>query len=273
MRFRIGRILTYLLLSFGALLMLLPFLWMLSTSFKTQSEALKLPPTWIPQHFTLLPFLEVWKKIRFLRYLFVSFIMATVTPSLVLITSTIAAFALSWFQFKGREVIFLLILSLMMIPIPVYVIPLFIIIQKIGWVDTYYALIAPWAVSVFGIFLLRQHFRSIPRELFDAARMDGCGMFRFLTSIIIPLAKPALVTIGVFEVIISWNSFMWPLMVTNSDWMRPVQVGLAYFAQGESTNYPALMAASAIAILPLVVLFFVAQKQIVESYTRSGLKE
>ncbi len=265
--------LIYLILSVGAILMLLPFLWMLSTSFKTIAESLQFPPTWIPQHFTLENYKIVWTKVNFPRYIWVSTVVTFFTLIGVLITATITAYALSWFHFKGREVVFVAILSLMMVPIPVYVVPLFILVQSLGWVDTFYALIVPWTVNIFGIFLLRQHFRSVPRDLYDAAVIDGCGRLRFLWQILIPLTKPALVTIAVFEIIGSWNAFMWPLMVTNSDHMRPIQVGLAYFAQGESTNYPALMAASTIVILPLIILFFLAQKQIVESYSRSGLKE
>lgn len=265
--------LIYLILSVGAILMLLPFLWMLSTSFKTIAESLQFPPTWIPQHLTLENYKIVWTKVNFPRYIWVSTVVTFFTLIGVLITATITAYALSWFHFKGREVVFVAILSLMMVPIPVYVVPLFILVQSLGWVDTYYALIVPWTVNIFGIFLLRQHFRSVPRDLYDAAIIDGCGRLRFLWQILIPLTKPALVTIAVFEIIGSWNAFMWPLMVTNSDNMRPIQVGLAYFAQGESTNYPALMAASTIVILPLIILFFLAQKQIVESYSRSGLKE
>jgi len=268
-----GRILVYVLITLGGIFMLLPFLWMISTSFKTQPEAIRIPPTWIPLHPTLNAYIEVWQKVHFPRYIYVSIITTVFTLLGVLITSILAAYAFSWFEFKGREALFVSILSLMMIPIPVYVVPLFILVQRLGWIDTFYALIVPWSVNIFSIFLLRQHFRSVPKDLYDAAVIDGCSRLRFLFTILMPLTKPAIVTISIFSIIGSWNAFMWPLMVTNADRMRPIQVGLAYFAQGETTNYPALMAASAIAILPLIILFFVAQRQIVESYARSGLKE
>ncbi|MEO0278836.1 MAG: carbohydrate ABC transporter permease, partial [candidate division WOR-3 bacterium] len=153
------------------------------------------------------------------------------------------------------------------------IIPLFLVVQKLGWLDTLHVMVIPWMVSIFSIFLLRQNMRTIPRDLYDAAIIDGCSRLGFLFKIIVPLIKPAITTIVIFEFISSWNSFMWPLMVINRDKLRPIQVGLAYFSQGESTNYPALMAASTLAILPLVILFFIAQKQIIESYARSGLKE
>ena len=263
----------YALLIIGAFMMLLPFLWMLSTSFKSQPEALRMPPTWIPDNWVFKNYATVWNKIHFPRYIYVSLICTLFTVSGVLVTSVLAAYAFSWFKFPLRDSLFVGILSLMMIPMPVYIVPLFVLIQRLGWMDTFTALIVPWTVNIFSIFLLRQHFRSIPRDLYDAAVIDGCGRLRFLFKVVLPLAKPALVTVAIFGSIYSWNSFMWPLMVTNSDKMRPIQVGLAYFAQGESTNYPALMAASAIALIPLVILFFMAQRQIVESYARSGLKE
>ncbi len=262
----------YVIVISGALFSLLPFLWMISTSFKTQREAIQIPPTWIPKMFTLDAYKMVWTKIAFPRYLYVSFIVALFTLIGVVLTALLAAYAFSWFKFKGRETIFMSLLALMMVPIPVYVIPLFILVQYLGWLDTYYALIIPWSVNIFAIFLLRQHMRSIPKDLYEAAIIDGCGRLCFLFRIILPLIKPAVVTISIFNIIGSWNAFMWPLMVVNSNKMRPIQVGLAYFSQGESTNYPALMAASFIAILPLVILFFIAQKQIVASYAKSGLK-
>ncbi len=263
----------YALLIVGAFSMLLPFLWMLSTSFKSQSESLRMPPTWIPEKWVAKNYGTVWNKIHFPRYIYVSLIVTLFTVAGVLVTSVLAAYAFSWFRFPLRDPLFVGILSLMMIPMPVYIVPLFVLIQRLGWMDTFSALIVPWTVNIFSIFLLRQHFRSIPKDLYDAAVIDGCGRLKFLFKVVLPLVKPALVTVAIFGSIYSWNSFMWPLMVTNSDNMRPIQVGLAYFAQGESTNYPALMAASAIALIPLVVLFFMAQRQIVESYARSGLKE
>ncbi len=268
----LGKLIVYIIVTAGALFSLLPFIWMVSTSFKTQREAIQIPPTWIPKVFTLDAYKMVWTKIAFPRYIYVSLIVALFTLIGVVFTALLAAYAFSWFKFKGRETIFVSLLALMMVPVPVYVIPLFILVQYLGWLDTYYALIIPWSVNIFAIFLLRQHMRSIPKDLYEAAIIDGCGRLCFLFRIILPLIKPAVVTIAIFNIIGSWNAFMWPLMVVNSDKMRPIQVGLAYFSQGESTNYPALMAASFIAIMPLVILFFIAQKQIVASYAKSGLK-
>lgn len=274
MKFKpIKDILPHLILIIFGFFFILPFFWMITTSFKTEYEAILFPPTWIPDKFTLEAYVTVFKKIPFLRYFFVSLVVTFFTTLGSLITSVLAAYAFSWINFKGRDHIFVFILSLMMVPIPVYVIPLYVLVQRFGWIDTYYALIIPWIVNIFAIFLLRQHFRTIPKELFEAAKIDGCGNLRFLFYVALPLIRPAIMTILVFEIIHSWNSFMWPLMVTQSDKMRVIQLGLAYFSQAESTNYPALMAASTITILPLVIVFFFAQRQIIESFAKSGLKE
>lgn len=267
------RAVTYIVLIVLAILSILPFYWMITTSFKTPAESIAIPPTLFPKEITLNAYRTVLTKIAFPRYMYISFITSVLTIFGSLLTAILAAFAFSWIQFRGREAIFLGYLSLMMVPMPVYIIPLFLVVQKLGWLDTIHVMVVPWMVSIFSIFLLRQNMRSIPKDLYDAAVIDGCSRLGFLFKIIVPLIKPAITTIVIFEFISSWNSFMWPLMVINRDKLRPIQVGLAYFSQGESTNYPALMAASTLAILPLVILFFVAQKQIIESYARSGLKE
>ncbi|MGB9823498.1 MAG: carbohydrate ABC transporter permease [Candidatus Hydrothermia bacterium] len=269
----IWKAITYVILILLALISLLPFYWMITTSFKTPAESIAVPPTLFPKTFSLDAYKTVLTKIAFPRYMYISFITSVLTILGSLLTALLAAFAFSWIQFKGRDTIFMGYLSLMMVPMPVYIIPLFLVVQKLGWLDTLYVMVVPWAVSIFSIFLLRQNMRTIPKDLYDAAVIDGCSRLRFLFQIIVPLIKPAITTMVIFEFISSWNTFMWPLMVINRDKLRPIQVGLAYFSQGESTNYPALMAASTLAILPLVILFFIAQKQIIESYARSGLKE
>jgi multiple sugar transport system permease protein len=267
------KVVVYLLLVIFALFSILPFYWMITTSFKTPAESITVPPTWIPRTVSLSSYKTVLTKISFPRYMYISFITAILTIAGSLLTALLAAYAFSWIQFKGRDVIFMGFLSLMMVPMPVYIIPLFLVVQRLGWLDTLQVMIVPWTVSIFSIFLLRQNMRTIPKDLYDAAVIDGCSRLRFLFQIIVPLIRPAITTMVIFEFISSWNTFMWPLMVINKDRLRPIQVGLAYFAQGETTNYPALMAASTLAIFPLVILFFIAQRQIIESYARTGLKE
>ncbi|MGQ9708407.1 MAG: carbohydrate ABC transporter permease, partial [bacterium] len=191
----------------------------------------------------------------------------------ILFTGIPAAFAFARFRFMFREALFIGFLALMMIPLPVYLVPSYMILYRLGWIDTYAAMIVPWIVNIFAIFLLRQHIRQLPQDLFDAARIDGCSDFWTLIRIVLPLSRAPIATIIVFNAIASWNSFFWPLIVTNSDHIRPLQVGLAYFSREQSTNYPLLMSATTMAILPLIILFFIAQQQIIASQARAGLKE
>lgn len=265
--------LTYILLIFFAISIIFPFFWMISTSLKTQKEAVKFPPSFIPESPQFSNYQKAWSRVNFTRYFFNTILIASLQLAGILFTSILAAYAFAILDFKGREILFVSLLGLMMVPMPVYIVPGYMILQKIGWIDTYYAQIIPWMANVFPIFLLRQHFKTIPRDLYDAAVIDGYSDLGFLFKVVVPLSKPALTTISIFSILSSWNSFIWPLVVTNSDSIRPVQVGLAYFIQEQSTNYTLLMAASTFVVLPLIILFFIAQRQIIESYTRSGLKD
>ncbi len=270
---RHSNILVYIVLGIGAISMIFPFFWMMSTSLKTPYEAVQFPPTMLPSQIDFSNYSEAWSKVNFGRYFLNTIFMALSTLAGVLITSILAAYAFARLDFVGREILFVSMLAVMMIPMPVYIVPGYLILMKFGWIDTYYALIVPWTANVFSIFLLRQHFKTIPKDLYDAAVIDGYSDMGFLFKVVVPLSKPALATISIFSIIGSWNSFLWPLVVTNSDSIRPIQVGLAYFIQEQSTNYTLLMAASTFVVLPLIVLFFIAQKQIIASYARSGLKD
>ncbi len=263
----------HLILILGTIWMVLPFFWMVSTSLKTQDEALKFPPTIIPEKPIFNNFIEAFKQVDFTRYFINTIIMTTGSVLLVYFTTILSAYAFARLKFQGREFIFGLFLAMMMIPMPVYLAPSYVILSKFHFIDTFWALIIPWSVNIFAIFLLRQHFKSLPQELFDAAKIDGLNHWQIIKNIVIPLSRPVLITIGIFEIITNWNSFLWPLIVTHSDSMRTIQTGLAYFAQAESTNYPLLCAASTFTTIPLIILYFFVQKQIMESYARSGLKE
>lgn len=263
----------HIFLIIGAIWMFLPFFWMISTALKTQTEALKFPPTLFPQEFIFSNFTEAFKEVDFARYFLNTIIMTFGTAILVFLTSALAAYAFARLKFFGRDLIFTIFLAMMMVPMPVYLTPSYVILSKFRWIDTFFALVIPWCVNIFSIFLLRQHFKTIPQELFDAAKIDGLNHLQIIKNIILPLSKPVLITICIFEVVSNWNSFLWPLIVTHSDSMRTIQTGLAYFAQAESTNYPLLCAASTFTTMPLIILYFFVQKQIMESFTRSGLKE
>ncbi len=215
---------------------------------------------------------EAFTKVPFGRYILNTLFVSFSVLIGVLITSSLAAYAFARMKFKGRDFIFYLFISMMMVPQPIYLIPSYFLLTKLGWINTYQALIVPWIANIFSIFLLRQQFKTIPQDLFDAAVIDGCSQFGILWRIILPISKPILATTAIFSLIGSWNSFMWPLVMTSSDNLRVLQVGLSYFAQEASSSTALLMSASTFSIAPLLILFLFAQKQIISSFITSGLK-
>lgn len=217
-------------------------------------------------------YVDAWNAAPFPRYYFNTFLVAATTTLLEVFAASLAAYAFSWMVFPGRDFIFGLFLATMMIPGEVLLVPNFITISKLGWIDTYYALIIPWIVSVFAIFLLRQHFLTIPRELFDAAKIDGCSHWRFLWQMVVPLSKPAVITSALLKFVGSWNAFLWVLIVTNSEKYRTLPVGLQAFSSDVGTQYNLLMAAATFSILPVVILFIFTQKYFIQGIARTGLK-
>jgi len=217
-------------------------------------------------------YIKAFKKVPFGLYFATLYVSFTSLIG-VLITSMLAAYAFARMEFKGRDFLFYLFLSMMMVPQPIYMISSYVLLDKLNWLDTYNALIVPWIANIFTIFLFRQHFKSLPKELFDAAAIDGCSTFGMLWRIIMPLSKPVIATASIFSLITSWNSFMWPLVMINRPELRVLQVGLSYFNQEASTQTTLLMAASTFSILPVLVLFFLAQKQIIASTAKTGMKE
>jgi multiple sugar transport system permease protein len=268
----------HVLLLVGAVSFVLPFYWMVSTSLKGPQDLYSSPPVWWPEEPRPQNYPEAWNTVPFPRYFFNTVLVATCIVAGVVVTSGLSAFAFAFLRFRGREGVFNSFLSTMMVPEPVYIISSYILLYHLpgggrdGWIDDYSALIVPWLAHVFSIFLLRQHFLSFPRDLVDAAVIDGCGPVRFLFAIVLPLSKAALTTVCLFTFINTWNSFLWPLVMTNSDAIRPVQVGLAFFAQEQGTEHGLMMAAAVFSIAPLLVIYFFAQKQIIESLTHTGLK-
>jgi ABC-type glycerol-3-phosphate transport system permease component len=218
-------------------------------------------------------FAKAFKKVPFAKYFANTLYVSFLSLFGVLITSAFAAYAFARMEFKGKEMLFLLFISMVMVPEPIYLISSYVLLDKLHWLDTYRGLIIPWCVNVFTVFLFRQHFKSLPKELFDAAAIDGCSTFGMLTRIVLPLSKPVIATASVFSLIGSWNSFMWPLVMTSKPELRLLQVGLSYFNAEASAQTTLLMAASAFSILPILLLFFLAQKQIIESTAKTGMKD
>ena len=265
-------VITHVLIYLAAAVTFAPFVWMILSSFKGLGEILRFPPTWWPEDFTFGNYVEAFSAAPFGRFYLNSLVVATAVTVGQLFTCSLAAYAFARMRFKGRDILFYLFLGTMMVPIHVTMIPSFMILHWVGWIDTYAALIVPGLASAFGTFLLRQFFLSIPRELEEAAFIDGCSRFGVLWRIILPLSKPALATLAIFTFMIVFNDFIWALIVLNTEEMYTVQLGLAIFRDRYATEWGNLMAGSVVATLPILLVFFFAQKYFIQGITLSGLK-
>lgn len=265
-----GGILSEIVLALFSLAICLPFVWMVLTSLKTPSDIFS-GRLW-PSRFVWENYVLAWHAAPFGRYFLNTVVVAAATVLLQLVTSSLAAFAFARLRFFGREALFYILLATMMVPEEVTLVANYITLYRLGWLDTYEGLIIPWGASGFAIFLLRQFFAGIPDELEDAARIDGCSRFGFFWRILLPLARPALATVALFALVGSWNAFTWPLVVTNSEAMRTVQVGVSFFAQESGTNYPLLMAAATFTVVPVLLLFAAVHRQFTEGIARTGLR-
>lgn len=270
-----SRIFWHAVLIVFALLMLAPVFWMVSTSLKPGGDTISSEIHWIPKKIDTEGYQELFKNAKefpVARWFANSVFISLVGTVLVLTVTSMAAYALSRLRFKGREAIFRVILSTLMIPAPVVLIPVFVIITRLGLFDSYAALILPGGASAFGVFLLRQFFLGIPMELEEAAFLDGATHLRIFGQIMLPLCKPALGTLAIFTFIGFWNDFAWPLIVTNDVSMRTIPVGIAILQGQYVTRYNVLMAAAVLASLPMLVAFLVFQKNITEGIAMTGLK-
>jgi multiple sugar transport system permease protein len=255
----------------GGLVVVLPFLWMVTTSLKP-IKLTYAPPYLIPTYFEWRNYLVAWQAAPFARFYFNSFIMAVGITSGQLLFSSLAAYAFARLRFPGRDVLFLVFLGTMMVPFHVTLIPSYLIVRWLGWLDTYQALIVPRLVSAFGIFLLRQYDFTIPTELDEAALIDGCSRLGVWWRIILPLSQPALAALAIFAFLFAWNDFLWPLVVTNNPEMRTIQLGLAMFQGRYGTQWTYLMAGTVTATIPGILVFLLGQKRFIEGITLTGLK-
>jgi len=251
--------------------MAFPFLWMVSTSLKSPDEVVLFPPVLVPRAPQWGNYPEAWQAAPFGRYFLNSAGIAGAVTLGVMATALLAGYAFGRMEFPGRSLLFGLYMATMMIPFEVVLIPNFLLINQLRWYNSYQALIVPWVSNVFSVFLLTQFFRSLPKDFYEAAQLDGCGHPRFLAAVAAPLARPALATAGLFAFLGSWNSLLWPLLVTNSDWMRPIEVGLQSFLVEEGPKPHLLMAASTLAMLPILGLFFATQRTFIEGVA-AGVK-
>ncbi len=269
MKPRIG---TYALLIAGSLISVFPFVWMLTTSLKTSREASAPEIDLIPQTLQWANYSNALTAAPFGVYFYNTLIVAFTVMASVVITSLLAGYAFARLEFRGRNLLFAFLLATMMVPFEVTLIPNFLLVRDFGWYNTYAALIVPWCASAFSIFLVRQSFLALPNDFFEAARVDGCGHLRFLAWIAAPLVKPSLVTIALFSFLGSYNSLIWPIVVTSSEDMRLIQYGLSIFGSETGVQTNLLMCASTIVILPTVALYFLTQRTFLESALNAGIK-
>lgn len=268
----IRKTISYVVLTLGALIMIMPFLWSISTSLKLPSEVFAWPPQWIPAPPRLDAYLEVFRGISFGKNLSNTFVISIVVSVGQLITCSMAGYAFAKLRFPGRNTLFLAYLATMMVPGIVIIIPNFVVMRHLGWLDSHKALIIPALTSAYGTFLMRQFFLTFPTELEDAAKLDGCNPITFYWHILLPNSKPILATLGVLTFQNIWNDFLWPLIILSSQEKRTLQVGLSYLQNANYADWTLLMAGSVITVLPLIVLFFFAQRYFIQSIKLSGLK-
>jgi multiple sugar transport system permease protein len=264
----------YVVLCITAIFFVLPFIWMISGALKTPSQILTFPPTFIPQPFSLQSFVSVWESIPLLRYFGNSLFIAVVSTIGTLASSSLVAFGFARIRGKGRNFWFIVLLSTMMIPYYVTIIPTFSLYEKLGWLNTYLPLTVPSFLGVGGafyIFLLRQFFLSIPRELDEAAIIDGASFFAVFWRITLPLSKPALVTVALFQFVASWNDFYGPLIYLSNSNMYTLPVAVRFFQGLYSANLGALMAIASVTVLPVMILFLVAQRVFIQGIATTGM--
>lgn len=272
-RERIGLVLLYLVLIAGAVIVITPLLYAIVTSLKSSAEVFEVPVRWMPKvaHFDNYP--AALKQGPFGRYFFNSLFVATGVTLLNLLTCSLAGYSFAKHRYHGRDILFGFVLATMMVPIASMVIPLFLVVKSAGWLNSYWGLIIPAGTSALGIFLMRQNILAIPDDLIAAARIDGCGELAIYWRIILPLIGPALSSLAIFIFMWNWDSFLWPMVVATRDTYWTLPIGIAGFESSYGTNYPQMMAVANMAMAPVLVVFFVLQRNFIEAMALSGIKE
>ena len=267
------RALTYTVLTVGLVLWLIPFVWMLLGSLKTQGEILQRPPTWLPQNPTLENFAAWFGPLDFWQFFANSAIVAVFTVLGNLVFCSMVGYALAKMEFPGKRLLFLLVMVTLMVPGVVTFVPLFVMVSSLGLVNTYPALILPFVTAPVGVFLMRQFMLGIPEPLLEAARLDGAGEWRIFTRIVMPLCGPPLATLGILTFLSSWNNFLWPLVAAQTEEMYTLPAALSLYSTGQNaTNYGLLLAGSVLVITPIIVLFVFLQRWFIRGVATTGLK-
>ena len=265
-------LLAYIILAVGAVFMIIPFLWMVLTSFKTYRETVKLPIQWFPAEWNFDNNVEVLKQLDLLRY-YRNTILVTVTTLVAMtLIASLAAYAFARMEFPGKNVIFALLLVVYMVPPQMTMIPKYMMITKLGWVDTLAGIVVPNIFSVYTMFMLRQFFVSVPKELDEAAKLDGCSFFGIFWRVDLPLIRNGLIAITVLNLLWSWNDLLWPLIATSTDKMRVLSVAIATLNNSDGSQYQLLMAAGVLAVLPMLVIYAICQEYFMDVIMSSGVK-
>ncbi|KKB86098.1 sugar ABC transporter permease [Devosia limi DSM 17137] len=267
-----GRILVHVVLITISAVMVVPFVWMVLTAFKSMSEATAIPVQIFPSQLRWENFLTLFNSFNFGNMYLNSMVSTLLRVTAQVSFCAMAGYAFARLRFPGRDMLFAIVLSVMMVPPVLYIIPKFLLMTQLGWVNTLQGFVVPGFTSAFGTFLLRQFFKSLPNELAEAAKLDGCGPFRTFFWIMLPLAKPGIVAFGIFSILWSWNELLWPLIILNSPDKMTLSVGLATMEGEYVSNYPAMMAGAVLAVLPMIAMFFFFQRQFIEGIALTGSK-
>ena len=271
-KWTLGRIAIALTLGAGAVVMLLPLYWMLISSFKEQTELLRMPPTLFPETIVLSNYAEVLDAMPFGRYYINSLATAVINTLVGVMTSALVGYVFAKYTFKGKEILFWAVIACMMIPYETLLIPLYRSMVKLGWINSYAVLTVPYFVNIFGVFMMRQFLSGISQDYVDAAEIDGCGQYQTFFRVIFPMIRPASATLCIFLFMGSYNSFLWPLISVNTRSLFTLPIGLAALQSDRGRQMNLIMAASSMVVVPVMVLFVFAQKQIVSGLTVGGLK-
>ena len=265
----------FILLTIFAAFFIIPFLWIVSTSLKGEAQIFSIPPIWIPKIFHWENYKEVFTRMPFLIYLKNSVLISAVTIIGTVLSSSLVAYAFGCLNWPGRNSLFIFVLATMMLPMQVTMIPVFVLFKEFGWLNTFMPLTIPafFGGGAFNIFLLRQFFLTIPKDLLDSARIDGCSELKIYWKIVLPLAKPALATVAILTFMFSWNDFIGPLIYLSDKMKGTLALGLGMFVGQHITEWALLMAASVLMMLPMIFIFFFFQKYFIQAFTMSGLKE
>lgn len=267
-----GQFALYIVLTVGAIISFAPFFWMISSAFKQPAEIRAYPPVWISRSPTMDNIIKIWGELDFSLYFRNSLILSITPTVIILFTSALVGYVLAKVRFPGSNIVFLSVLATMMIPYPVTLIPRFQMMIWFGWMDSYRAIIIPGFYSSFGIFLVRQFMDSIPDDLLDAGRIDGAAELRIFLQLILPLMKPVLAALGIFQFMWSWNDFLWPLLILNTQDKFSLPLAIAAFTSENIVDYGATMAGAAISVAPVLIVFLFLQKYFVSGVAMTGIK-